>query len=267
MFKCSDDNSKAPMAPPGQIVVDHQYHNLGPFESAGSAILHNSRFLISGNDGNFSLSIVVDAETGSSELKGRNYDGVPEAEVNFLAGYEYYSSAMSYLPAPGRVEITEVDRINKTVSGRFFSTATSIYIVDVELASGSFTKIPYSEGLNEFMTCQIDGESFAAESIEVDLYDHELGESVEIQGMMDGKTIRITTEQHATYDDELQEPFRTCTLISDAHSYFAVTGHLAIKKYDPILKRIEGTFQFTGQNGNVDSKNVSDGNFSVSYFE
>lgn len=217
-------------------------------------------------------------ETGTYEL------GVTEnTEVNggtynddITGTGETWSSVVDFITSQGQVTITEIDEVNKTISGTFFFTGHHVSLSSKEFTNGVFTNVSFDAGLvsgsgNTFFA-KVDGVEFIEDSVN--------GAATSLPGL---STIGISAIKNSletiglNLDSDIEPgEYELSTFgtpsglysVSFSESFSSETGKVVITLHDKANKRIEGTFQFTAASF-LDpdvSYEVTEGSFGVTYF-
>ena len=271
---CSDDSDNSPVAPAGKIIA-----TVGgtSWESSGVAIIDDNFISVGGESGGKALQATVfkDDVVGTYEVKGigalTTY--TPEAMVAYgTSGYGASSSIyFDNDVAIGSVTITEIDEVNKTVSGTFYSKVKS-YIdgTTIEITSGSFTKIPYTTELpTSTLSAKIDGVQFNAHLV---VSANGMGTLVLNGQTLGGQQIitisvpeTITAGTYTLGELGLSDQYTTYT--TNGKIYASASGTLKITVHNTTTKHIEGTFNFAAEPFGFEASNISvtEGAFSVDY--
>jgi hypothetical protein len=272
---CSDDDSdKSPVAPAGNIIATVDGTS---WEASGVAIVSDNFISVGGQSGGKTVQATVfkDDVVGTYEVKGigalTTY--TPEAMVAYETTGSLASASIYFdnTTAVGSVTITEIDEVNKTVSGTFHSKVKSFTDgTTTEITAGSFTKVPYTtESTASTMSAKIDGVQFNSHVV------------VSAKGMgmlvINGQTLggqqiitisvpeTINTGTYALGDLGLSDQYTTYT--TSGKNYASVSGTLTITAHNKTTKHIEGTFNFSAEPFGFEGSNISatEGAFSVTY--
>jgi hypothetical protein len=270
LTSCSkdSDNNDTPVAPAGKFIAKIDGVS---FEADGGAQIYNDVIIVAGINGTKSVSVIVTkGVTGTYDVKGTPGGVTPDAEVNYSPdGQTVFTSTLDISEKAGTVTITEIDKVNKTVSGTFSSAVisgnTATY---AQITSGSFTKIPYSTAPLNTMTAKIDGTPFAATVV---VAPRAMGMLV-----MNGQTLNgaqiITlsvseTVAPGTYVlGELgSEAYATYT--ANSTTFVSNAGTITITSHNTTTKRIVGTFSFPADPfiPGGDGHTVMEGAFAITY--
>jgi hypothetical protein len=276
-ISCSDDGSdNTPVAPTGNIIatVDGT-----AWEATGVAIVSDNFISVGGKSGGKTVQVTVfkDDAVGTYEVKGvgaiTTY--TPEAIVLYETAGSGTSSSIYFdnKEAVGSVIITEIDEVNKTVSGTFQSKVKSF--IDgstAELTTGSFSKVPYTtEVTTSTMNAKIDGVQFNSHIV----VSAKAAGTLILNGQTLGGQQIITIsvpEKVSVGTFTLGEPgftdhYATYTTNGEKN-YTSVSGTLKITAHNTTTKHIEGTFSFSAELfGPVegDAISLTEGVFSITY--
>jgi hypothetical protein len=141
---CSDD-SETPVAPAGKMIAS--FRGTSWVSSAIAGTTNNTINVISHSD-NKTIQVLVnkDNTVGTYEVTGAGTvtGYVPDAMVAYDQPLDAFVSAyFDNAVVVGSVTITEIDDVNMTISGTFYSKLKSVSDgSEYELTNGSFTKIP-----------------------------------------------------------------------------------------------------------------------------
>jgi|GEM_PF-1681002 len=270
-FSCSDKSSAPePVAKAGKMIATADG---AAWESAvAAAVIANGTITIVGTDASgttIKLSILKAAAIGTYDVMG--YDIYPP-DVTTVTMTPQGEAAYSpdYYPDGtrlGTVTISEIDAINKTVSGKFSVKIERLAPAEkeIELKSGSFTKIPFTNTC----TAKASGGTFYAKIIN----------GVKSSGNL---TLNFLADNDFAQAIVIVVPDNVATGPHDfgtlGSSYYATynigatlfgsfSGSVNITLHDTTNKRIEGTFGFLCMplpyGGSVTP--VTEGSFAVTY--
>ncbi|ULC60872.1 DUF6252 family protein [Flaviramulus sp. BrNp1-15] len=264
---------------PGAFKVDFDDNTFNA--DVVSATLLDNVINISGiktsNQEFFALTLFANT-TGTYQL------GVTENDVetnsvaynNPLAG-EVWVSVIDFVTPQGEVTITEIDEVNKTISGTFSFTGYNTSQVSKAFTNGVFSKISYStdvpsSGNDNSFFAKVDGEEFVEDGIE--------GALLSIPGTPSIITISATKNSletisisvnsditDGTYDFSTFDPPMGQYNLSLTESAVSDNGTLTITSHDVTNKRIIGTFNFNASSllGGGGSYEITEGSFDVTY--
>lgn len=194
---------------------------------------------------------------------------------NATAG-EVWISVTDFLTPHGEVIITEIDEVNKTMSGTFSFTGYTPTNDSKTFANGVFSKIPYStdvpsSGTDDEFSALVDGEEFVEDGITGALLSLPGTPSIiTISGTKNSiETISISVNADITageYELTSDVPLGQYNL-SFTESFVSESGTLTITSHDIANKRIVGTFNFVATSflGGDESYEVTEGSFDVTY--
>jgi len=271
---CSDDEpGNVPVAPAGKIIA-----TVGgtPWESTGAAIINNNSISVGGeSNGNaIQATVLKDDVVGTYEVKGIGAltTFTPEAMVAYGTSGSVASTSMYFDNdvAIGTVTITEIDEVNKTVSGTFYSKVKSYTLgTIIEITAGSFTKIPYvTESSQNTMSAKIDGVQFNSHVV---ISASAMGTLVLNGQTLGGQQIITISVPEAiavgTFAFGELGSDQYTTYSANGETYTSISGELKITAHNKTTKHIEGTFTFTAEHFLLEEGNVSatEGIFSVNY--
>ena len=121
LMSCSkDSDNDTPVAPAGKFVAKVDGAS---FEADGAAQIYNDVIIVAGQMGTKTISVTVTkGVVGTYEVKGTALGVTPDAEINYSPdGKTVSSSVFAAGETVGTVTISEIDQVNKTVSGTFSS--------------------------------------------------------------------------------------------------------------------------------------------------
>lgn len=265
---CSDDDAEKEKLPPaGKIIgkVDGV-----SFELDGEARLYATSILIQSVPAEQVLEIFVDkaAEVGTYEVTGS--DGLsPDASVFYRddQGNMYFSSVAEVNDKVGTVTVTEIDKVNQTVSGTFSSKAYTVEGAVKEITEGSFSKIHYVDIADNAMTAKIDDQEFTAVQTTA-----ERGEGrIYVEAAANGNAPIIIL----SFNDDISIGSHNIgklyseifAVYLNDHIFLSTVGTLTITKHDTNTRRIEGTFNFDAlEDGSSGEQHIiTEGVFSLGY--
>ena len=116
LTSCSkDDNNDTPVAPAGKFIAKIDGTS---FEADGGAQIYNDVIIVAGLTGTKSISVMITKGVeGTYDVKGTPGGVTPDAEVTYSPdGKSAFSSIFDIGEKAGTVTITEIDKVNKTVS-------------------------------------------------------------------------------------------------------------------------------------------------------
>lgn len=272
----SDDPKESPVAPSGSIIATIDGT---AWEASGVAVITENFISVGGQSGGKTVQATVfkDDAVGTYEVKGLGAltTFTPEALVGYEAsGSNLGPCASIYFDntvAVGSITITEIDEVNKTVSGTFYSKVKSFTEgTTVEVTAGSFTKVPYTtETTVSAMSAKIDGVKFNAHLV---VSAKAMGTLV-LNGQTLGGQQIITISFPETINagvytlGELGFSDQYTTYTTNGNTYASVSGTLNITVHNKATKHIEGTFNFSAEPFGFEGNNISatEGIFSVTY--
>lgn len=275
---CSEEEEKAKSAPDGALIATVAGKSWSS-KIAGAVVIDGDMTISAESaDGSHIVLVLNGAEVGTYVVSGIVDNESPENFVSYtppgadvMTNPTYVSSNMFEKTNVGEVRITEVDLVNKTVSGTFICKVkrTVPQDAEIEIKSGSFTKVVYQEEPgslpgNEF-SAKIAGSTFAPSTMGgVKSFGYIV---VSASGTASvGIGIDASTGT-GTFDLGPMGSDYYATVVKNGTSYESVSGTLKITLHDKVNGRIEGTFSFTAEifltGGSPIS--VTEGSFAVSY--
>lgn len=177
--------------------------------------------------------------------------------------------------AGGRVTVTEIDRVNQTISGTFsFNAYSDPNSRAVKIREGEFLKIPYTNTLppantGDTMSAFIDGQPWVAASIQALVLDNQLVIGGSASSGVNAVSLFMPYDiMPGSYPLDFTGiiyfgvyfPTSSQTLVSSS-------GNLVIQQHDQANKKITGTFHFQAVDllGQRQPSQFSEGYFSVQY--
>jgi len=238
----------------GEITI----HAIGSDDTAITIYLNNDdvgKYDISGVPTTFSINIGV-------------FTPANAGPANPLYASTYVEQAVT-----GEVDITEIDQVNKTISGTFHYKAARMIpeVSEVEVKGGSFTKIFYSDvpGLPAGSSVSFDVNSLAFRPVQMAVVNSLDNLVLNVAGA-GNKSLTLTipaSTTTGTFDLGPIGSSYSATYVSNSMTYESTSGTVTITEHDQEKKRIKGTFSFTAelfpQGG--ESIAVTEGSFIFSY--
>ncbi len=171
--------------------------------------------------------------------------------------------------AGGMVQITELDTVEKWVSGTFQATCVRLQGTEtVQISDGFFARVPYTDTLAPIvgsgLQAKIDGEAWQPDTVQTAV---EAGAVVISAERASGRRIVLSIPDNANpgdYDLDPSGEFSAAYFPEPGTELPAVSGALSIEKYDKSNRRVEGTFRFDAAAGSQ-SATVSEGLFGTNY--
>jgi hypothetical protein len=265
---CSDDDAETAKLPPaGKIVgkVDGV-----SFELDGEARLGATHILIQSVPTGHVLEIFVAKAAAVGTYDATGTDGPnPDASVFYRdeQGNMYFSSVTEVGEKVGTVTITEVDKVNQTVSGTFSSKAYTVEGALKEITEGSFSKIRYVDIADNAMTAKVDDAEFTA----VQTTAEQAEGKIYVEALANGNASIIILNFN---DDITVGPHDIGSLYSEIFAvylnddvFLSTGGTLTITKHDTNTRRIEGTFNFDAllDDSSGEQHIITEGVFSLGY--
>ncbi len=274
-MSCSEDDVK--IAAAGQMIATVE--NQAWSSSSAVALIYDGNITISGEsaDGSQTVLFVSSSAIGTFAVSGA-MGSAPENIVSFtpkdadVLTNPTYSSTYSEEAAIGEIIITEIDETNKTISGTFHCKVSRFLPEEkeIEMKSGSFTKIPYTEDggstADNTFSVKINGSAFVPTTIG--------GVSgfgtITLNFATGNKAISISVPDDTntgSFDFETFGGSYSAVYTDNTTVYESVSGSITINVHDKTNDRIEGTFSFGGELFPLGggSLSVTEGSFGVSY--
>lgn len=292
---CTEDAPPIPLAPEGTMIASlkgESWNSLAP-----TAIVANNTLFVSGKgvDGSSISFFVKGFSLSNYPIAGMVAGIVPENYVvhttSQVFGFGIYGlSVSSFITETevGEVRITKVNEASKKLSGTFRSKVKGFVLSNdsiIQISNGSFTSIPYvisatnpgspaSSALAkieeaDFVACYLTGELSYPGYIIMRFSNGAQSITLYVRPDISPGTLDlavVTTDYGASYSEA---PATQGTQILAA-GYSAQVGTIVISSHDTTTKRIEGSFEFTGQlsqfgSGTLPSVQVTGGIFAVTY--
>lgn len=173
----------------------------------------------------------------------------------------------------GSVTITEINTVNKTISGNFafkgyWSDADITNIEPKQFTNGVFINIPYevySDNENDIFYAKVNGSEFVETEILAVTFNGVLGigaANVNGQSITVGVNEDITPGTYAITGDTANDLVQGTYKLDDTTSILASSGTVTITSIT--ADRIVGTFSFVAINGTT-TYNITEGSFDVEY--
>lgn len=198
------------------------------------------------------------------------------SDVADLSGIAYGTNGgTDTADAGGTVVITNIDKVNKTISGTFsFKMFRDIDGSQKQITEGSFDKVPYNTSTSpggtasttDTIRAKIDNTNWTA----VGITGNSSGGSLIISGAaIDGKkTVSLIMPEGVTSGTYNLDGLSYIGLYLPTPStiYLSESGKITVIEHNSTTKRIRGSFDFkaTDQTGSI-SAQLTDGYFSVKY--
>lgn len=274
ILSCSNDESEKEIAPEGSMIAKIEGSSWKSEQAA--AVIFNDAISIVGTDGDdngIELSVLTSNVAGTYMVKGTE-TSLPDALVSYTPSGEiaYFSSYFPEAVTVGKMIITEIDEVNKTISGTFECKVKRLVPEEkeLEIKEGSFTRIPYtsdaSAPTDNTFSAKVDGINFGATIIGgVKAFNTiTLNATNGTKGIAISLPATVTTGSHnfgGISDDYY------ATYLSGSTYYQSTSGSVNITKHDTAAKLIEGTFSFAAElfPAGGGSVSVTAGAFSISY--
>lgn len=196
--------------------------------------------------------------------------------TNFTGTGDTWIAVTDFVTSQGEITITDIDDVNKTISGTFFFTGHNPDEPSKAFTNGIFTNISFADSLvsgdseNTFFA-KIDGEEFIEDAIS--------GMAVSLSGTT---TININATKNSietiglTFDIDITPGDYSFGDLSTPLAYynpsftesFTGEGTFTIISHDKANKRIIGSFAFTGTSfvvGSDETREITEGSFDVTY--
>lgn len=274
-MSCSEDDVK--IAAAGQMIATVE--NQAWSSSSAAALIYDGNIAITGEsaDGSQTVLFVGSSVTGTFSVSGA-LGSAPENIVSFtpananVTTNPTYSSTYSAKSGIGEIIITEIDQTNKTITGTF-NCKVSRFLPEekeIEMKSGSFTKIPYTEDqgntADNTFSAKINGAAFVPTTIG--------GVSgfgkITLNFAAGNKAIAISVPDNTnigTFNFDTFGGNYSAVYTDNSTVYESVSGSITIAVHDKTSDRIEGTFNFGGElfPTGGGSLTVTAGSFGVSY--
>lgn len=189
-----------------------------------------------------------------------------------------WPSVTDFVTSQGEITITEIDRVNNTITGTFFFTGNNPTLAAKEFTNGSFTKVPYEDSLggnngnNTFFT-KVDGVEFVEDAIGGALLSLSgVPPTIMITATKNNiKTISISVTADIVMGDytfsTFDPPMGQYNLSLTEGTVSDDGGNLTITEHDVVNKRLVGTFNFTASPliTTGPSYEITEGSFDVTY--
>jgi hypothetical protein len=221
--------------------------------------------------GNYSLD--YDASS-TQNLYGLVYKTAEDATNAFVAGNIVENTT-------GFINITEIDTVNKLMSGTFEATTHDGVGETVTITNGEFSNLTYQTELvnnnnNEFFA-KVGSEEFVEDSVQANKATVGGYTTISITATKNnlqtiGLTIPFDNSSPGTYNFSSmpsQGNFVGQYNLSMTEFYSSAVGNLTITAHDTTAKTMTGTFFFTAQpmTTTTPSFEITEGSFSVTYTE
>jgi hypothetical protein len=174
--------------------------------------------------------------------------------------------------------ITEIDSLNKAVSGSFTSTSRSFsggneaapIEKTIHITKGTFYKIPYlapASGVMNSFVATIDGANFSASSASID--GQKANHFLTINALSGTELVQLSLYGLSPCVHNLDQEFYLSHYWSNYptsnESYLSVAGTITISKYDSTNFRVEGSFNFSAIKYYGENPIPITGSFGVTY--
>ncbi|MBJ6368483.1 DUF6252 family protein [Snuella sedimenti] len=225
------------------------------------------------------LTLTVFANTTGTYQLGVAVDQVKVSAVTYINSSvgEVWISASDFITSHGEVTITEIDEVNKTISGSFFFTGYSTTGENKEFTKGVFNQISYgtdvlpNSGDNTF-SAKVDGVIFEEDGVQGALLSLSGTSTIMISATKNNlQSITITVDANITAGEysfaTLEPPMGQYSLSLTEAVVSEDGGKLVITEHDVANKKISGTFYFTASPliSEGASYEITEGSFEVTY--
>lgn len=259
------DGSTTPTNPFFKVTFDgQQYNGTQNLATVGNGLITVNGFR--GISGEY-VSIVIDGITEGTYTDDAVFAYSPDNDDDNV-----YSSLL--LENAGSVTITEIDRVNHTISGTFRFRAVNQANVSKEFTAGEFNDIPYTDNTttptDDIFSATVDGTNFSYANTDLVVTTATVGsnEYVSLQGINAAHQIRLNIDlslaigNHA-FSNATGSPARAYYKNAADEEFVAVSGTLNITS--KTATRIAGTFNYTVTDNAGATHTVSAGAFDVEY--
>nr|WP_322626121.1 DUF6252 family protein [uncultured Flavobacterium sp.] len=259
------DGSTTPTNPFFKVTFDgQQYNGTQNLATVGNGLITVNGFR--GTNGEY-VSIVIDAITEGTYTDDAVFAYSPEGDEDNV-----YSSLT--IENAGTVTITEIDRVNHTISGTFSFRAVNQANVAKEFTLGEFNDIPYTENettpSDDIFSATVDGTNFTYASTDLLVTTATAGsnEYLSLQGFNAAHEIRLNIDlslavgNHA-FSNTTGAITRAYYTNAADEEFLAASGTLNITS--KTSTRIAGTFNYTVTDNAGATHTVSAGAFDVEY--
>lgn len=264
LFSCSK-SSPEPVAAKGKLISTvggAAWESEDAYALIGSGTI--SLVAINKTGTSIQFDISKSANTGTYNFTGIGATA-PEATATMTQDGEavYKSTNYSNDVMVGTITITEIDETNKTVSGKFSLKMKQLVPTEteVEIKSGSFTKIPYSKSTTPPQTYSgfVGGQPFSPSIIG----GTSSGGSITLSVGASLTSIKLVVPDNATTGAHALRSLGTAyygTLFQAGDPYATNwAGMITITAHNTTVKRIVASFYFS------QSTNPTVGSFAISY--
>lgn len=228
---------------------------------------------------NKQLSITLnDTVTGSYTLDQASFSLASYADNGSSGNYAFTTNqGRDTSHAGGVVTVTQIDKVNKTISGTFsLKVYREIDRRQKQISQGVFNQVPYATSLpparsTDTMRASIDGSTWIAKSIMASALSGQL--TISGSGLDGSLSVNLLMPQNISPGSYtlnisglryvgLYEPTPTIVLASSG-------GTLVILENDPVTRRVRGNFRFQATESLGAPTNrtnqITNGYFSVKY--
>ena len=245
-----------------------------PHADSCTAFLMNGVINISGiaHDGKTITITLMDTVAGAYDLSATgNGAGVYNTQPS--GGISYTSNSFNWPASVNKLTISNLDKVNKKMSGTFEYKAWSFSVNDsVTISEGQFTNLPYvtsisSTGNNSF-SVTIDGSPFTPSLISGAITGSNL--SIVASDNTGTKSVALFLPSNISTGTFSLQPFGTYNAAYNPNSttYLVVsTGTVTITEHNTVSKKIVGSFSFTATEFPIGSTtaNLTSGSFTIFY--
>jgi len=259
------DGSTTPTNPFFKVTFDgQQYNGTQNLATVGNGLITVNGFR--GTRGEY-ISIVIDAITEGTYTDDAAFAYSPDGDEDNV-----YSSLT--IENAGTVTITEIDRVNHTISGTFSFRGVNQASVTKEFTAGEFNDIPYTENnttpTDDIFSATVDGANFTYASTDLVVTTATVGsnEYLSLQGINAAHEIRLNIDlslavgNHA-FSNTTGAITRAYYTNAADEEFLAASGTLNITS--KTSTRIAGTFNYTVTDNAGATHTVSAGAFDVEY--
>ncbi|QAA81805.1 hypothetical protein EI546_08770 [Aequorivita sp. H23M31] len=214
-------------------------------------------YIIQGSSSSESLTIRL------SQLKEDTFM-IGEGSSNYATFEDFNGNLFSTLPdGTGSVTISEVDEVNKTLSGIFNFNATLPGIDTIYVSKGVLYNVPYDFGQIDIpgeagtFSAKINGVPFLPLIVTA----VEAGGSIKVAGSKLTESIVLTLPSGVQLGEfQLSDEGYSATYQNEEGMQTSTEGRISITEHDLVTGSLKGTFSFL-----TDQSEITEGQFEVIY--
>lgn len=215
-----------------------------------------------------SLTILGSSQNEGMTIKLNNLSEnnylIGEGSSNFAIYEDEGGNIYSTQPdGKGEVTLSEVNEINKTISGTFYFNAILPGIDTIYVSKGTLFNIPFTDGSETdpinagSFTAKIDANDFLPIIVTARKTDSKI--SISANNINSSITVELTSDVAMGNYTIPQSGFKAIYANADG-SQTTINGLIVVHEHNPTDKTLRGTFRFK-----TDQSQITEGKFNITY--